>query len=135
MYGENCQLMWRKLQSLYTTSDLPWLVIGDFNECLWDFEHLPTTPRPEIQMTAFHDVLEVCQLVDISFSSVPFTYDNKRCGTADVRVRLDRVVASSAWRNMSAFSSVSHVMSPCSNHVVLILKGAPDPGPSAGRQH
>ena len=38
VYGEprteNRHLMWTKLQSLKNTCDLPWLVIGDFNEAL-----------------------------------------------------------------------------------------------------
>ena len=38
VYGEprveNHHLMWEKLKALKSTSDLPWLVIGDFNEAL-----------------------------------------------------------------------------------------------------
>lgn len=48
-------------------------------------------------MVAFRDALEVCQLVDLGFSGVPFTYDNKRHGAANVKIRLDRAVATAAW--------------------------------------
>lgn len=79
--------------NLKNTSDLPWLVIGDFNEALWSFEHISVTPRAEAQMVAFRDTEEVCGLIDLGFSGVPFTYDNQRNGQGNVRVRPDREVA------------------------------------------
>lgn len=51
VYGEprveNRHLMWDKLRSLKATSNLPWAVVGDFNEALWQFEHFSFTSRPE----------------------------------------------------------------------------------------
>ena len=100
VYGEprveNRHIMWEKLQNLKTTSDLPWLVVGDFNEAMWDFEHQSETPRPAGQMINFQDALEACGLTDLGFSGHPFTYDNRRSGRANVQVRLDRAVASNA---------------------------------------
>lgn len=132
VYGEprveNHHLMWSKLQGLKNVSDRPWLVIGDFNEALWDFEHLSASPRPEQQMIAFRDALEVCGLVDLGFSGIPFTYDNLRSGAANVKVRLDRATATNDWRNLFPFYTVKHVVSPCSDHVALVLQGAPDTG-------
>jgi hypothetical protein len=47
IYGEprveNRHLVWSQLQNL-RSSALPWLVVGDFNEALWQFEHLSHTP-------------------------------------------------------------------------------------------
>lgn len=79
-------------------------------------------------MVAFRDTLESCGLVDLGFTRVPFTYDNKRPGANNVRVRLERAVATNDWRNMFVFSSVLHVPSPCPDHVALVLKGAADEG-------
>jgi hypothetical protein len=92
--------MWSLLRSLKNESDLPWCVIGDFNEAMWSFEHFSVTPRPESQMLAFRDTLETCGLVDLGFTGLPFTYDNKRKGRRNVRVRLDRAVADNRWRNI-----------------------------------
>lgn len=61
-----------------------------------NFEHMSATPRAESQMIAFRDTLETCGLVDLGFVGVPFTYDNKRAGARNVRVRLDRAVATNA---------------------------------------
>ena len=134
VYGEprveNRPAMWSALQNLKTVIDRPWLVVGDFNEAMWNFEHMSATPRPEAQMVAFRDVLEVCELVDLGFIGVPFTYDNKRSGASNVKVRLDRAVASNDWRNSFAYSSVVHIPSPCSDHIAILVKGSADPGPT-----
>ncbi|XBJ07688.1 hypothetical protein VPH35_013157 [Triticum aestivum] len=123
---EDRHLMWDTLQGLKAVSDLPWLVIGDFNEAMWGFEHFSITPRPEQQMIAFRDALMFCELVDLGFVGVPYTYDNMRSGRANVRVRLDRAVASNSWRNLYAFHTVHHLASPSSDHVPLLLKGEAD---------
>ena len=68
--------------------------MGDFNEALWQFEHFSESKRGERQMEAFRYVLADCGLFDLGFYGVPWTYDNKQSGLRNVRVRLDRVVAS-----------------------------------------
>ena len=72
------------MQRLKQGLDLPWLVIGDFNEAIWSFEHMSLTPRPEAQMAAFRDVLMNCELIDLGFNGAPYTYDNMRSGSANV---------------------------------------------------
>jgi hypothetical protein len=110
------------LRNLKNESDLPWCVMGDFNEAMWSFEHFSVTPRPEAQMLAFRETLEVCGLVDIGFSGLPFTFDNRRKGRRNVRVRLDRVVADNAWRNTFVEAKVLHKVSPCSDHCPIMLQ-------------
>ena len=133
VYGEprmeNRHLVWTKLRNLKAINNLPWLVIGDFHEAMWDFKHLSITPRAEAQMIAFRNTLEVCDLVDLGFTGLPFTYDNRRARSANVKVRLDHALATNDWRNMFAFAAMEHIPSPCSDHLVVFLKGEPDPGP------
>jgi endonuclease/exonuclease/phosphatase family metal-dependent hydrolase len=113
--------MWELLRDLKATSNLPWLVLGDFNEALWQEEHLSSTPRPINQMDAFREVLYDCNLTDLGFSGVPYTYDNKRAGRANVKVRLDRAVACPAWRDMYADTRVQHLTSPVSDHCPVLV--------------
>lgn len=128
VYGEprveNRHLMWESLCRLRGNSDLPWLVAGDFNEAMWDFEHLSSTPRPRNQMVAFRECLEVCQLADLGFAGHPFTYDNKCGGRANVQVRLDRAMVDSQWRDQFPECEVAHLTSPCSDHYPIILRCA-----------
>jgi hypothetical protein len=108
--------MWSALCALQATSDLSWFLIGDFNEALWQHENLSVCPRPEGQMSAFRDALLTCELKDLGFSGLPFTYDNRRSGRANVKVRLDRAVVDDWWRDIFTDSSVVHLVSSCSDH-------------------
>jgi hypothetical protein len=101
VYGEpcveSCHLMWETLHRLQSISNLAWMVIGDFNEAIWSFEHFSAHERPGWQMEVFKDTLSFCDLHDLGFCGLPFTWDNGRVGGANVRVRMDRVVANQAW--------------------------------------
>jgi hypothetical protein len=88
--------MWEVLRRLKPLSSAPWLLIGDFNEALWSFEQFSTRKRPERQMAEFKEVLAHCDVFDLGFSGVPWTFDNKQHGERNVKVRLDRAVASSS---------------------------------------
>jgi hypothetical protein len=50
--------MWELIKWLKPLSGAPWMLIGDFNEAMWSFEHFSSRRRPEWQMYAFHDILE-----------------------------------------------------------------------------
>lgn len=111
---------------MHQHSDLPWLVVGDCNEAMWSFEHFSYTPRPEQQMVDFRDTLEICELVDLSFVGVPYTYDNKRGGSANVKVRLDRAMATNEWRDIFGAVVVKHLTTSCSDHCPLLIIWEPE---------
>jgi hypothetical protein len=67
-------------------------------------------------MEAFRDAIYFCELTDLGFSGIPFSFDNKRKGRANVKVWLDRVVSCPAWRYMFSDTRVKHLTSPCSDH-------------------
>ena len=76
VYGEptveNRHMMWDKLQNLKAKSDLPWIVVGEYNEAPWGFEHFSATPRSEPQISLFRDCLVNCGLIDLGFTGVPY---------------------------------------------------------------
>ena len=50
-------LMWERMRMLKNKSSAPWMMIGDFNEVMWSFEHFSHTQRREKQMEDFREVL------------------------------------------------------------------------------
>ena len=104
MYGEprveNRKHMWDLLRRLRAVGPEPWMLIGDFNEAMWQYEHFTETPRPERQMMDFREALSHCHLHDLGFSGIPWTYNNNQPGRCNVRVRLDRSVADMDWINL-----------------------------------
>jgi hypothetical protein len=114
VYGEPCaathHVMWESLRRLKPISRAPWMLIGDFNEAMWLFEQFSACKRPERQMANFRDVLADCELLDLGFTGVPWTFDYKQKGDRNVNVRLDRVVASLGWSNWFPVAKVLHLI-------------------------
>lgn len=73
-------------------------------------------------MANFRDVLAYCELMDIGFSGLPYTYDNGRKADANVKVKLDRVVANAAWRDLFGDVVLCHLVLSRSDHCPLYLE-------------
>jgi exonuclease III len=125
VYGEpkpgDRHLMWTKLRQIKDNSSKPWLMMGDFNEAMWQEEHFSCTPRSERLMMDFREVLSHCDLYDIGFVGNPWTFDNKQKGDRNVRVRLDRAVASTEWSRMFPDHRLRHIASSRSDHCPILL--------------
>ena len=77
VYGEprteDRHRMWSLLRDLHQKANMPWVVVGDFNEAMWSFEHFSDTPRSAGQMLDFRDVPKVCGLGDLGLAGLPYT--------------------------------------------------------------
>jgi hypothetical protein len=126
VYGEpkpsNRHHMWTLLRRIKPRSQEPWLMVGDFNEAMWQGEHSSRSRRSERLMSNFREVLSECDLHDLGFIGTPWTYDNHRKGDNNVRVRLDRAVACPAWRDCYADTTVQHLTSPASDHCPVLVQ-------------
>ncbi|CAM8997366.1 unnamed protein product [Rhodiola kirilowii] len=69
---------WNLLRRLNSFSELPWIIVGDFNEVLFGWEIKSRCLRGEWQMRKFREVLQDCGLTDLSFKGSQFTYSNRR---------------------------------------------------------
>jgi hypothetical protein len=96
-------------------------MVGDFNEAMWQCEHFSETRRNEKQMSDFRDVLSFCNLHDLGFNGLPWTFNNKQKGKRNVKVRLDRVVACPQWMNLFQDVKVEHLTSPRSDHYPILV--------------
>jgi hypothetical protein len=89
-------------------------------------------------MSDFRDVLADCEVFDLGFSGVPWMFDNKQAGNGNVKVRLDRVVASSGWTSWFPGAKVHHLITSRSDHLPVLLDVEPDDQtkvPSGGGQN
>ena len=62
-------------------------------------------------MMDFREVLSHCDLHDLGFSGLPWTYNNNQGGNRNVRVRLDRGVANTDWSALFPDAAVQHLTS------------------------
>jgi hypothetical protein len=120
MYGEfkwaDKYKTWDRLRSIYQQNSLPWLVMGDLNEILYEHEKEGGNVRSERFRQAFHDALDTCRLDDVGFVGDLFTWHRGR-----MRERLDRGLANEDWRLMHAHAAVLHLQYNHSDHHPLLL--------------
>ena len=103
------------IRRLCGESDLPWVVIGDFNEIVSDVEKDGGVPHRSSQMFGFQEALDDCELVDLGYFGAPFT-----CKGGEVRCRLDRAVASPSWSDIFPAARVLHLPPIHGDHVPLV---------------
>ncbi|KAG2706415.1 hypothetical protein I3760_05G103200 [Carya illinoinensis] len=113
--------VWRVLKTLGRGVNIPWLVFGDFNEILDNFEKYGGSLRSNTQLREFREVLEVCELRDLGFVGTRFTWSNRREGASLIMQRLDRFLANSLWCDLYPNLRVYHGVAAHSDHSPLWL--------------
>lgn len=112
-YGESRRELrhrsWDLLKLLNTKSDLPWLCARDLNEKLDASEQIGGQGRSERQMEGFREVVSNCGFTDLSFIGLPYNWDNRQPARHNVKVRLDRGLATADFLNLFNTVKVWHV--------------------------
>jgi hypothetical protein len=107
---------WDYLRSLHTAIDLPWIVMGDFNEILYSAEKEGGAMRPQRCMQGFRDALNVCYLEDMGYEGEIFTWRR-----GQIRERLDRDVCNSRWAAMFPLAGVVNENFDKSDHRPILV--------------
>ena len=93
--GDRKHLTWEYLRSLQNMVDLPWIILGDFNEILMGSEKEGGALRSQRNMQNFRDALVDCNLFDMDYIGDIFTWRRGR-----IRERLDRAVCDQRWNDL-----------------------------------
>jgi exonuclease III len=112
---------WALMKHLAGLVPIPWVCIGDFNEITIQSEKWGGRGRANSQMVAFQQALDFCDLTDLGFIGPKFTWSNCRDNTDFTKVRLDRGVANSEWRDLFPLAEILVEVVPCSDHSPLVL--------------
>jgi hypothetical protein len=110
---------WDVLKFIKSTSPLPWVCIGDFNEVLDRSEHVGVKERSNAQMEGFREAIDVCGLADLGFEGRNWTYEKKVTGGSYCRVRLDRALATADWSERYPLAVVRHLTVAASDHAMI----------------
>ena len=116
--SKTCEL----LADLHQHSNLPWLVGGDLNEVLYNFEKKGGGQKSQHILDLFRDTLEGCGLYDLGFTGYEFTWENRRGAGAVIEERLDGFCASTEWSALFPEAEVRHLDECFSDHLPIFLK-------------
>ncbi|XP_031094366.1 uncharacterized protein LOC115998845 [Ipomoea triloba] len=112
---------WDLLRSLAGRSSLPWVVVGDFNDLLYQSEKRGGNPHLDALLRGFGEAMDDCSLAQLPMRGYQFTWERGR-GTGDwLEERLDKVMVNDHWRGMREGAFVENILTRTSDHSALFL--------------
>lgn len=121
---ENKHKTYSLLSSIKSSSSIPCVMFGDFNEIMSQDEKKGGNPRSERAMDAFRGAIDGCGLCDLGYRGSWFTWKRGKTIATFVRERLDRFLADMNWCNIFPHFSVKHLPIFHSDHAHIILSAS-----------
>ena len=113
---------WAHLSQLATTSNLPWLCVGDFNEVLSVTKKQGGLDKASRQIDNFQCCINSCGLKNIGYMGSWFTWSMYQNDLGWIRERIDRGFATIEWLNLFPSARLYHLASSDSDHCCLMLR-------------
>lgn len=109
------------MRFLKADCDLPWLCIGDFSEVLRVEDQFGPNQRHMAQINLFREAVGVCQLCDLGYIVLDWTFERKINNGEYCRVRLNRALAMTDWCSMFPMATIRHLHTVKSDHNLVLL--------------
>jgi hypothetical protein len=113
---------WNVMKDIASTSSLPWLCLGDFNEVLHADEHEGVGHRTLTQMQGFRETVDICNLIDLGYKGHFWTWERRVTGGTYTRVRLDQALGSTEWSAQFPLACVTHIDTVTLDHSALMIQ-------------
>ena len=116
------KFLWNNLSTVANSHNMPWLMVGDFNELLFANDKFGGRPIIPSRATAFKNCLDFCNMADLGFQGLRFTWTNKNDVSSLIQERLDRFFANLDWCLLYPEAQVSHLARSLSDHCPVLLE-------------
>jgi hypothetical protein len=107
-------------------SDLPWCIIGDFNDLLSQVDKRGTLPHPNWLCNGFRSAVSDCDLTDIYLEGYPYTWVKSEGTLNVIEERLDRAMANSEWITLNPNAKLLNIIASHSDHSPILLHTTPE---------
>ncbi|XP_019168526.1 PREDICTED: uncharacterized protein LOC109164444 [Ipomoea nil] len=124
---------WELIKLLASKFDLPWVMIGDFNDLLFQHEKRGGNLHPDRLLRGFGDAIEKCGLSQMSMGGYQFTWEKGKGTTSWIEERLDKVLSTNSWNSIVLGARVTNLLTRKSDHSVLFLEIRDPSGGRSGR--
>ncbi|XP_026457292.1 uncharacterized protein LOC113358007 [Papaver somniferum] len=127
VYGDNDNTnrvaIWNDLIAFSGGYDLPWVVLGDFNEILNFNERIGSNSSSShiSSMNHFNHCVEISQLFDLPFSGDFYTWSNKLIDPGRIMSKIDRVLANIEWTSVFTQSKDDFLAPGISDHSSMVV--------------
>ncbi|XP_035544686.1 uncharacterized protein LOC118348044 [Juglans regia] len=113
---------WDLIRSLKMPRDKRWLLMGDFNKVFSSHEKSGGKDNTDKHMQDFRAVVDECELLDLGFQDISFTWCNKREADQCISERFDRCLPNLKWKALVPMANVIHGNVAYSDHVLIKLQ-------------
>ncbi|KAL2932562.1 hypothetical protein RDABS01_000300, partial [Bienertia sinuspersici] len=118
----NKRKTWDLMRSLNNQASSPWVMLGDFNEVLYEMEKNGRNPCDSGSVQQFRSVVDELGLKDIPMEGHFYTWSNRRDGDDFLEEKLDRVLANNEWLNFFPDSCANTITWDGSDHFPIVVK-------------
>ena len=119
-FRERC-ILWENLKMLSVRHNLPWAVMGDFDDVTCEEEKFGGNGICRRRVMEYIGCMDFCNLIDLGFSGTKYTQTNKRDIYDLIQQSLDRVWANLGRKATFPVAMVKHLARINSDHCPLLL--------------
>ena len=102
--------------------NLPWLMLGDFNEVLCGEDKFRGNQVNLNRAIEFKGCLDECNMLDLGFMGPKFTRTNHRLISNLILERIDRCFANPVWHLLYLEATVTHLHRTFSGHCPVLIE-------------
>ena len=126
-------ILWNNLINVSDLHNMPWVVMGDFNEPLIGEDKFGDKAVSVNRSLLFKECLDKCSMIDIGFSGPRFTLTNRRDLHGLIQEKIDRVFVNPSWCLLYLEAKVVHLTRCHSDHCPMLLEMQPRVGGGRNR--
>lgn len=112
---------WELIRSLSLMSQLPWCILGYFNDMLRTSDKKGRVEHPRWLLNGFRDVVHDCELYDLPLEGYQYTWSRGKGTIHAIEERIDRALVSIEWMDIFPKATLTTLLTRISDHSPLLL--------------